>query len=482
MKKLIRITAFFLSLIVFYVYSVPVKADAFTEYLVNAGVYVNGEDKGTLKCLDLYYVNNTYISLRDMAWFLSDTDKKYNVDVTASSVTVTTGAEYEKKEGDGVGFEEDEDGNLGTLSTDPLRNSFTYDDSIRKYVTIILQDSDGNYDCFMNMSDFALLFDMEMSWDDNVLSVNTDNSFFIDIDYISSLGQFDEIDSALVGDVLTGEILYSSDEDEKVAIASTTKLMTYLVVMNEISDGNITFDDMVTISGEAETLSYCQDGVIRLTEGDEVSVEDLIKAMLLPSSNECALALAQYVGGTEEDFVELMNITAKEIGMSEETVFYNCNGLPSFTDDVLMTKHQNYSTASDMFILVSYILGVYPQIQDITGSRALNISGLDMTVYNTNNLLYNLPGTTGLKTGTTNRAGCCLICSYPVEINGETHTIVSFEFGGEDSQMRENLSMVLLRYGIQTIEGKTSGESAEGEAKMPETLEGMACYLINMRK
>ena len=139
-------------------------------------------------------------------------------------------------------------------------------------------------------------------------------------------------------------------------------------------------------------------------------MQDLLFGALLPSSNECALCLAETVAGSEETFVQRMNQKALDLGLSQ-TFFYNCHGLPSYTEDSIPAKRQNRMSAEDMFRLVSYLLKVYPQITDITSLENATLQSLNLEVRNTNPLLHNLPEVTGLKTGTTNKAGACLVTS-----------------------------------------------------------------------
>ncbi len=113
-----------------------------------------------------------------------------------------------------------------------------------------------------------------------------------------------------------GKFFYSSKKDSKAAIASTTKLMTYLLVMEAIDAGKISMDDIVVLSKAVEEESYSEDYVIHMHEGQKATMTDLLEAMLVPSSNEAALALAEHVAGSEAAFVKMMNARAKKMGLT----------------------------------------------------------------------------------------------------------------------------------------------------------------------
>ena len=157
-----------------------------------------------------------------------------------------------------------------------------------------------------------------------------------------------------------------------------------------------------------------------------------------------------------------MNRKARILGLSEGTIFYNCNGLPVYTDNLAATKVQNRMSAYDMFELVRYLLDTYPEVTRITSLKTVTLESFGVTIANTNTLLYNLPGVVGLKTGTTNMSGACLVTAMEAQdANGETHMLVSIEFGAEDSTVRTTLSEEMLRYGLQVLrEQSASGTGA----------------------
>ena len=272
---------------------------------------------------------------------------------------------------------------------------------------------------------------------------------------MESYGYFDGFNTVVVGDATTGEIFYGYDMETAYPIASTTKLMTYLLTMDAISSGAISENDMVIISEEAARLSNSQDGAVAMESGWNIPVSELILGALLPSSNECALSLAECVGGTEEAFVEMMNNKAEELGMTTAK-FFNSNGLPIYTDEVIAAKTQNKMSGLDMFRMCSHIINTYPQVKDITSLKTARMETLKRDLKNTNGLLYNMPEVNGLKTGTTDRSGACLISSLTVQGADGPHDIIVVVLGAENSQSRIRYSELMARYAKNVIEGEAA--------------------------
>jgi D-alanyl-D-alanine carboxypeptidase len=425
----------------------PAFADDYDyEYQRNLTVNVDGSNFN-VKYIDMYYDNNAYVSLRDMATALAGTGAKFDVLIEKDGIRFTTGADYNPVGGEGTKF--------SVLTRDPSseeyvrkRNYFNLNGSTKHYYTFIYKDEELDvYDCFMYLSDLALILNVNMYYSGKVLCIDTSSPLNIDPRAMEDTGYFLATNSVLVGDATNGEIYYSYRGDASVPMASTTKLMSYIVAMDAVSSGEITLEDTVTTSENVQKLSHSIDKSFYIKEGTQVKVWELIYAMLLPSNNECTLALAEYVAGSEEAFVKRMNNKAAAIGLSDGTKFFTCNGLPVYTEEVFEGKVQNQITANDMFKLVCYLLSVYPQVTEITSTTGKTLPSFNRNVYNTNPMLYNIPGCVGLKTGTTNKAGCCLVSA--VEVNGGNgiHTIVCIELGAEDIITRNNVSQTMLTYG-----------------------------------
>lgn len=419
------------------------------EYRINRTLKVNGGQTFNIRTLHQYYDDNEYVSLRDFANALAGTGASFSLTVASDGVNMRTGGSYNS-----VGVENDYFKGLTRSQSEPeyvrKKNYFNLNGYNVQYYTI-LYDIGGVYDCYMYLTDLVLILEKEMWTEGDVLCIDTEKPLKINPQKLEAEDYFLGTNAVLIGDATTGEIYYSYNGAVGVSMASTTKLMTYLVVMDAITNGEIGMNDTVTMSANVNKLSYSVDGSIRIGTGSVATVNDLLGGMLLPSSNECALALAEYISGTEAAFADRMNKTAAKIGLSDETRFYNSNGLPTYTDGAFESKIQNYISAEDMFKLVAYIFAAYPQITDITAKTSIYLSSFGKTVYNTNPMLYNMNGVVGLKTGTTNRAGCCLVSAMAVKGSDGTHNLVAVEFGAEDVVTRNYISKTLLMYGRQVF-------------------------------
>lgn len=455
----------------------PIYAQAAGEnhnLLENLSLTVDGGKAFTVKALDYGYSYNRYVSLRDFAAAMNGSPKSFGLKIGNETIDITTGGSYEGSGSDNDPFEKTErefDDENALYKTGSLKiNTITVDGDYKpRYYTMIGTTDDGRKDAFMSVTDLAMMMDLHIVFDGKAMSVNTSEPFTVDMEDLRADGFYWEVHSALVGNVSTGEIYESHEKDLSVPIASTTKLMTYLCVMDAVRDGEISLDTVAKVSKKGEILSRTGDGVIKMQEGDEAPVSELLRGMLLPSSNECALTLAETVSGSEEAFVERMNAKARLLGLSDATIFYNAHGLPIYTENLSTSKIQNHMSAQDMFLLVKHILDNYPQIRDITSMKTANLPSFSRDVKNTNPLLYNLPEVFGLKTGTTVMSGACLVAAMDVVTpEGETQQLVAMEFGAEDSLVRATLCQELLLYARQRVE---EGKSSPVIAGMPTTAE-----------
>ncbi len=441
------------------------------EYLRNLTVKIKDSSSYNVKYLDMYYDNNTYVSLRDMAVALAGTTAAFDVLIESDGIRFTPGGTYTPVGGEGTSFV--------NLTRDPdseeyirKRNYFNLNGGNRHYYTFIYKDEELDiYDCFMYLSDLALILDVDMTYQNGSLVIDPSSPLSIDPREMESTGYFLGTNSVLVGDATNGEIYYRYNADRSVAMASTTKLMSYIVAMDAISRGDLSPDSVTSTSANVEKLSHSIDRAFVIPEGTSVTIEELIYGMLLPSNNECTLALAEAVAGSEKAFVKRMNDKAASIGLSEGTKFYTCNGLPVYTEEALQGKVQNQITANDMFKLVCYLLSTYPQVTEVTSSTGKYLPSFDRSVYNTNPMLYNLSNAVGLKTGTTNKAGSCLVSAVAVNNGNGIHTIVSIELGAEDIITRNNVSQAMLAYGTRVY--KNGGASSIPEYD-PEQSENTA--------
>ncbi len=204
--------------------------------------------------------------------------------------------------------------------------------------------------------------------------------------------------SALLMEASSGQILYELNAHERMQIASVTKTMTMLLIMEALDSGKISLDDMVTVSEHAASMGGSQ---VFLEQGEQMSVDDMMKAIAVASGNDAAVAMAEFVSGTEESFVEQMNKRAAALG-ANDTHFINCNGLDETTE--------HYSTAYDI-ALISCELLKHEQIQKYLTIWMDSIRGGEFQLANTNKLIRFYDGANGIKTGSTSTAKYCLSAS-----------------------------------------------------------------------
>ncbi len=245
--------------------------------------------------------------------------------------------------------------------------------------------------------------------------------------------------SALLIEPVSGKILYEKNPDEKFAPASVTKIMTMLLTMEAIDSGKISLSDKVTCSENAKKMGG---STMLLDTGEVRTVEELLKGVAIASGNDAAVALAEYLNGTEEAFVEAMNKRAQELGMIN-TTFKNCNGLP---------KEGHLSTAKDIAIMSLELLK-HPTILKYTGTYMETISEgrlAPVELVNHNKLVRFFEGCDGLKTGYTEEAKYCI--STTATRNGVR--MLSVIMGAPTYKVRNRDAGMLLNYGFSKFEGK----------------------------
>ncbi|MBM6896205.1 D-alanyl-D-alanine carboxypeptidase [Pseudoflavonifractor capillosus] len=201
--------------------------------------------------------------------------------------------------------------------------------------------------------------------------------------------------SAILMEKSTGEVLFEQDSHAVYEPASVTKVMTLLLVMEAIDAGQLSWDDIITASPYACSMGGSQ---IWLKEGEQLTVREMVKAVAVASANDCAVALAEAVAGSESVFVQRMNERAKELGM-ESTVFCNCTGLPA---------EGHVSSAYDIALMSRELILNHPQLREFTTIWMDTLREGQFQLTNTNRLIYSYPGATGLKTGSTDSALYCL--------------------------------------------------------------------------
>ena len=239
--------------------------------------------------------------------------------------------------------------------------------------------------------------------------------------------------SSIVIDALSGEVISSSNADEKRYPASLTKLMTLYITFSALEKGDITFDDKLKVSRHAANREPSRIGV---KPGETISVKEAVLALIVKSANDCASVLAENLGGSEEEFAELMTQTAKDLGM-KTTTFKNASGLPN---------REQKTTARDMAILASAIYHHFPEYYDLFSTPKFKYK--ELTFYNHNHLLKHFKGADGMKTGYTSAAGYNIVTS--AERNGRR--VIAVTMGHNSIKDRDLKVAELMNYGFKKLE------------------------------
>ena len=239
--------------------------------------------------------------------------------------------------------------------------------------------------------------------------------------------------AALLMEKTTGQILYAQNEHDALPPASVTKIMTLLLTMEAIDSGTIGYDDVVTVSAAAAGMGGSQ---VYLAEGEQITVEELLKSVCVASGNDAAVALAEKVAGVHELFVEQMNRRASELGMAD-THFVNCTGL---------TAEGHVTSAHDIALMSRELLLHHPDIRRFTTIWMDTIRDGAFQLANTNKLIRFYDGATGLKTGYTASAGYCI--SATAERDGME--LIAVIMKGNTSDSRNADAKTLLNYGFST--------------------------------
>ena len=237
--------------------------------------------------------------------------------------------------------------------------------------------------------------------------------------------------SALLMEKETGQVLFAKDEHAKLEPASVTKVMTLLLTMEAIDSGQLSYDTVITASAHACSMGGSQ---IWLKENEQMTVDDMLKAVCVVSANDCAVALAEQVAGSEEAFVERMNQRAAELGMGD-TTFQNATGLPA---------EGHLTSAYDIALMSRELISKHPDIRRYTTIWMDTLRNGASQLVNTNKLIRFYEGATGLKTGSTDSALYCL--SATAERDGME--LISVIMKDATSAQRFEDAKSLLSYGF----------------------------------
>lgn len=269
-----------------------------------------------------------------------------------------------------------------------------------------------------------------------------------------------EAEAAILLDAATGEVLYAKNVDVPMPPASMSKMMTEILVLDGIHEGTLGWRDMVTASDYAEQVPGARMG---LQAGDMFTIRELFDAMTIYSANDAAVALAEHIGGTEKQFVALMNERAQRIGLSAGSEFGNSSGLSKA--DIApyagsAAEKDTMLTAKDTAMLAGYLIGKYPEVLAVTSRRSIKISTSGQSLAATNWMLEEQPyaysGNDGLKTGYTPSAGYC----FTGTAKRDGKRLISVVMGAPDKETRFTETKVLYDLGFGAL--KRSIQAASG--------------------
>lgn len=258
--------------------------------------------------------------------------------------------------------------------------------------------------------------------------------------------------AAVLIDLDSGTVLYEKEPDTPMSIASITKVMTLLLTFEAIDAGKVSLQDTVPVSDHAYNMGGSQ---IWLEPGETFTLEEMIKAICVSSANDAAVAVAEFIGGSEPAFAELMNQKAAALGMTN-TTFKNACGLD---------EAGHLSTARDVAVMSREMLLNHPQITNYTTIWMDTLRGGATQLLNTNKLLKRYQGVTGLKTGTTSGAGVCISASA----SRDGLNLLAVVLGAASSAERFDAATALLDYGFANFENVAAPAPENAPASLPVT-------------
>ena len=265
-------------------------------------------------------------------------------------------------------------------------------------------------------------------------STNISNNNFLNLD----------TGSAILIEQNTGQILYEYNIHERLHPASVTKIMSLLLIMEALDSGQITLDTQIPCSSNAANMGGSQ---IWLDTTEKLTVNDMLKAIAVVSSNDCVVAMAEYLGGTEENFVQMMNTRAKELGMND-TTFKNCHGLD---------EDEHLTSAYDIALMSRELLMNHPAITNYSTIWTDTLRDGKSALSNTNKLVRNYSGCTGLKTGSTSLA----LFNLSASATRDGLSLIAVIMKAPTSALRFSNASTLLDYGFNTYSYKSFGSQGD---------------------
>ena len=292
------------------------------------------------------------------------------------------------------------------------------------------------------LSPMTLAYSTSYSWSvlDSSIETSAQSSANIQNDNFLNL----DAESAILIEQNSGQILYSHNIHEKLHPASVTKIMSLLLIMEALDSGKITLETQIPCSENAANMGGSQ---IWLDPRENLSVNDMLKAIAVVSANDCVTAIAEYLGGSTENFVKMMNKKAKELGMND-TNFVNCHGLDE--DDHL-------TSAYDIALMSRELLTKHPQITNYTTIWTDSLRDGKSQLSNTNKLIKNYNGATGLKTGSTGLA----LYNLSASATRDDLSLIAVIMKAPSTKVRFAEAQKLLDYGFNTFSFKQFGKKGD---------------------
>ena len=308
--------------------------------------------------------------------------------------------------------------------------------------------------CFIllviGLSPMTLAYSTSYSWSvlDSSIETSAQSSANVQNDNFLNL----DAESAILIEQNSGQILYSHNIHEKLHPASVTKIMSLLLIMEALDSGKITLETQIPCSENAANMGGSQ---IWLDPRENLSVNDMLKAIAVVSANDCVTAMAEYLSGSTENFVKMMNEKAKELGMND-TNFVNCHGLDE--DDHL-------TSAYDIALMSRELLTKHPQITNYTTIWTDSLRDGKSALSNTNKLVRNYSGCTGVKTGSTSKA----LFNLSASATRNDLSLISVIMKAPTSAIRFSNASTLLDYGFNTFSYKSFATKGEVFKSIPVT-------------
>ena len=253
-----------------------------------------------------------------------------------------------------------------------------------------------------------------------------------------------ECGSAILIEQTTGQILYEHNIHEKLRPASVTKIMSILLIMEQIHNGNLSLTDSISCSENATSMGGSQ---IWLDTRETLTVEEMLKAICVVSANDCVVAMAEHIAGSEEAFVQMMNNKAKEIGMND-TTFKNCHGID---------EDSHVTSSYDIALMSKELLNKYPEVTKYTTIWMDSLRDGKSELVNTNKLIRNYKGATGLKTGSTSLA----LYNLSASATRDGLSLIAVIMKAPTTKIRFEEAQKLLDYGFANFSFKEFGKKGE---------------------